>query len=65
MPKSFSSKNIKKNATKGNSLRYYGVGAQILKNLKIKKMILVSSAKKRLVALDGFGIKITKQEILK
>jgi len=65
MPKTFSSKNIKKNATKENSLRYYGVGAQILKNLKIKKMILVSSAKKRLVALDGFGIKITKQEILK
>jgi 3,4-dihydroxy 2-butanone 4-phosphate synthase / GTP cyclohydrolase II len=65
MPKTFSSKNIKKNTTKENSLRYYGVGAQILKNLKIKKMILVSSAKKRLVALHGFGIKITKQEILK
>ena len=65
MPQNFSSKNIKKNTTKENSLRYYGVGAQILKNLKIKKMILVSSAKKRLVALDGFGIKITKQEILK
>jgi 3,4-dihydroxy 2-butanone 4-phosphate synthase / GTP cyclohydrolase II len=34
-------------------------------NLKIKKMILVSSEQKRLVALDGFGIKIIKQEILK
>jgi GTP cyclohydrolase II len=28
-------------------------------------MILVSSAKKKLVALDGFGIKIVKQEIIK
>jgi hypothetical protein len=28
-------------------------------------MILVSSAKKKLVALDGFNIKIVKQEIIK
>jgi len=28
-------------------------------------MILVSSAKKKLVALDGFDIKIIKQEIIK
>jgi 3,4-dihydroxy 2-butanone 4-phosphate synthase/GTP cyclohydrolase II len=65
IPNTFSSKNIKKNTIKGTPLRYYGVGAQILINLKIKKMILVSSEQKRLVALDGFRIKIIKQEILK
>jgi 3,4-dihydroxy 2-butanone 4-phosphate synthase/GTP cyclohydrolase II len=65
MPNFFSSKNIKKNTIKGATLRYYGIGAQILINLKVKKMILVSSEQKRLVALDGFGIKIIKQEILK
>jgi len=46
-------------------LRYYGVGAQIIKELKIKKMILVSRSKKRIIALDGYGIKISKQEIIK
>ena len=46
-------------------LRYYGVGAQIIKELKIKKMILVSRSKKRIIALKGYGIKITKQEIIK
>ena len=46
-------------------LRYYGVGAQIIKELKIKDMILVSRSKKRIIALKGYGIKIKKQEILK
>ena len=46
-------------------LRYYGVGAQIIKELKIKNMILVSRSKKRIIALKGYGIKIKKQEILK
>ena len=46
-------------------LRYYGVGAQIIKELKIKKMILVSRSRKRIIALKGYGIKITKQEIIK
>ena len=64
-PKVISSNNSLKNISKGGALRYYGLGAQILKKLKVKKMILVSSAKKRLVALDGFDIKIVKQEIIK
>ena len=46
-------------------LRYYGVGAQIIKELKINKMILVSRSKKRVIALKGYNIKITKQEIIK
>ena len=35
------------------------------KELKIKDMILVSRSKKRIIALKGYGIKITKQEIIK
>ena len=46
-------------------LRYYGVGAQIIKELRIKNMILVSRSKKRIIALKGYGIKIIKQEIIK
>ena len=31
----------------------------------IKNMILVTRSKKKVVGLDGYGIKITKQEIIK
>ncbi len=48
-----------------NILRYYGIGAQIIKELKIKNMVLVSRSKKKIIGLDGFGIKITRQEIIK
>ena len=47
-----------------NILRYYGIGAQIIKDLKIRNMILVSRSKKKIIGLDGYGIKITKQEII-
>ena len=51
---------------KGNNiLRYYGVGAQIIKDIGIKNMVLVSRSKKKLIGLEGFGIKIIKQEIIK
>ncbi len=65
LPSSFSSKSILKKNSNENRLRYYGIGVQILKQLNVKKMNLVSSSKKKLVALDGFGIKIVKQEIIK
>ena len=46
-------------------LRYYGIGAQIIKDLKIKFMILVTKTKKKKIGLEGFGLKIKKQEIIK
>ena len=46
-------------------IKNYGIGAQIIKALNIKKMILVTRSKKKVVGLDGYGIKITKQEIIK
>jgi len=46
-------------------IKNYGIGAQIIKSLNIKKMILVTRSKKRVVALDGYGIKISRQEIIK
>ena len=37
---------LKKNFPQNNNiLRYYGIGAQIIKDLKINKMILVSRTK--------------------
>ena len=48
-----------------NTLRYYGIGAQIIKDLKVKNMILISRRKKKIIGLEGFGLKIKKQIIVK
>jgi 3,4-dihydroxy 2-butanone 4-phosphate synthase/GTP cyclohydrolase II len=48
-----------------NTLRYYGIGAQIIKDLNVKNMILLSRSKKKIIGLDGFGLKIKKQIIIK
>ena len=48
-----------------NTLRYYGVGAQIIKDLKVKNMVLISRSKKKIIGLEGFGLKIKKQIIIK
>ena len=42
----------------------YGIGAQIIKDLKIKNMTLITKSPKKVIGLDGYGIKITKQEII-
>ena len=48
-----------------NTLRYYGIGAQIIKDLNIRNMILISRSKKKIIGLEGFGLKIKKQIIIK
>ncbi len=50
---------------KDKLIRNYGIGAQIIKSLHIKNMILVTRSRKKVVGLDGYGIKIIKQEIIK
>ena len=49
---------------KDKLIRNYGLGAQILKNLKINKMILVTKSKKKVIGLEGYNLSITKQEII-
>ena len=53
------------NSGQDKLIRNYGIGAQIIKALNIKKMILVTRSKKKVIGLDGYGLKITKQEIIK
>ena len=48
-----------------NTLRYYGIGAQIIKDLKVKKMILISRSRKKIIGLEGFGLKIKNKKIIK
>jgi len=43
------------------NLRDYGVGAQILASLGLKEIRLLSSTSKKLVGLDGYGLKIIEQ----
>lgn len=45
-------------------LRHYGVGAQILKDIGIQKMILLTSSHKHMVGLSGFGLDIIDQKII-
>ena len=51
---------------KGNDrlIKNYGIGAQIIKDLKIKNMILITRSLKKVIGLDGYGIKIKKQELI-
>jgi 3,4-dihydroxy 2-butanone 4-phosphate synthase / GTP cyclohydrolase II len=45
-----------------DQLRDYGVGAQILLDLGVREMILLSNTKKTIVGLEGYGLKITGQQ---
>ena len=62
--KSYKSRKYYKNG-QDKLIKNYGIGAQIIKSLNIKKMILVTRSKKKVIGLDGYGIQITRQEIIK
>ena len=47
------------------TLRYYGLGAQIIKDFNVRDMILFSRTKKKIIGLEGFGLKIKRQIIIK
>ncbi|SEM62089.1 GTP cyclohydrolase II /3,4-dihydroxy-2-butanone 4-phosphate synthase [Syntrophus gentianae] len=42
-------------------LRDYGIGAQILVDLGVKKMRLMTNNPKKIVGLEGYGIKVTER----
>jgi 3,4-dihydroxy 2-butanone 4-phosphate synthase/GTP cyclohydrolase II len=42
-------------------LRNYGIGAQILVDLGVRKMRLLTNNPKKMVGLDGYGLSITEQ----
>ena len=43
---------------KGAELREYGVGAQILRDLGVRKMLLLTNSKQEIVGLEGFDLKV-------
>jgi 3,4-dihydroxy 2-butanone 4-phosphate synthase/GTP cyclohydrolase II len=46
------------------ALRDYGIGAQILLDLGVKDMILLSNHKRTLVGLEGYGLNVVEQRQL-
>ncbi len=42
-------------------LRDYGIGAQILLDLGVKNMILLTNSRRTIVGLEGYGLNIMEQ----
>ncbi len=49
---------ISNDKSKEKSLRNYGIGAQILSDIGIKDMILLTNSQKSVIGLDGYDLKI-------
>ena len=45
-------------------LRDYGVGAQILLDLGVRDMVLLSNAKRTIVGLEGYGLSVVDRKPL-
>ena len=51
--------------TGGNELRDYGVGAQILNDLNVSAMTLLSNSKPTIISLEGYGLTIEGWQAIK
>jgi 3,4-dihydroxy 2-butanone 4-phosphate synthase/GTP cyclohydrolase II len=47
-----------------SELRIYGMGAQILNELDVKKMILLTNTDWKFIGLDAYGIDIVEKKFL-
>ncbi len=48
----------------GSNLRDYGIGAQILLDLGIRDMLLLSNSKRQIIGLDGYGLNVVGYETI-
>jgi 3,4-dihydroxy 2-butanone 4-phosphate synthase/GTP cyclohydrolase II len=46
---------------RGAILRDYGIGAQVLRDLGIQRMRLLTSEPRRIAGLEGYGLEVTEQ----
>ena len=59
-----SQKKPNSNYGENQEFREYGVGAQILRDLGVRKMILLTNSKKAIIGLEGFDLKIIEHKEL-
>jgi 3,4-dihydroxy 2-butanone 4-phosphate synthase/GTP cyclohydrolase II len=45
----------------GHELRDYGIGAQILRDLGVSEMVVLSNNPMTVIALEGYGLKIVSR----
>jgi 3,4-dihydroxy 2-butanone 4-phosphate synthase/GTP cyclohydrolase II len=48
----------------GSNLRDYGTGAQILADLGVRNMVLLTNSARTIVGLEGYGLKVVDREAL-
>ena len=48
------------NDSPGPELRDYGIGAQILLDLGVRDMIVLSNTERTLIGLEGFGLHVVE-----
>ncbi len=58
-------RNLNANAAPKRELRDYGIGAQILLDLGVKDMTLLSNTVRNIVGLEGYGLTITDTRAIK
>ena len=46
-------------AQRAGDLRDYGIGAQILLDLGVKDLVLLSNTQRTIVGLEGYGLRVT------
>ena len=51
--------------TESQEFREYGVGAQILRDIGVRKMVLLTNSKKAIIGLQGFDLKIVGHKELR
>ena len=51
--------------SKDNALRRYGIGAQILRALGVRHMVLLTRSERAVIGLEGYGLDIIEQRLLK
>lgn len=49
-------------STSTQNLRDYGIGAQILLDIGVREMVLLSNSHKQIIGLEGYGLKLTGYE---
>ena len=57
--------NVKpKNLDTGIVLREYGIGAQILRAVGLRKIRLLTNRPRRIAGVDGYGLEVVEQTVL-